>query len=395
MRLLFVTSRFPYPPIYGDQVRSFHLLRHLSKRHDITLISPEPRLKHTIDRKTLDSLCKSCILVPIRWRDIIISTLYFLFSPFPLQSLYFCPQIFKETVYKAVNDKRFDLVHIQLARMAPAAHGIHVPRVLDFIDALSLNMRLRSKREPWPLSWLLLLESKRMARYERFLVFTFEQKIVSSPVDKQVLGDHGTIHVVPNGVDTAAFCYNESGRDSNTIVFTGHMSYLPNIEAAIYFARNVFPIIRKQVADARFLIVGANPPKKLQKLADLPGIEVTGYVSQIWDYLARATVAVAPVQIGTGIQNKVLEAMASGAPVVATSCAIKGIEAINGEHLLIADNAEGLAEHILRLLQDPVLRRQLARNARRLVEEKYTWERVTVMVEQIYQLAINSRNRTG
>jgi glycosyltransferase involved in cell wall biosynthesis len=223
------------------------------------------------------------------------------------------------------------------------------------------------------------------------LASSFDQQIVSSPLDKEAIGASETLHVIPNGVNIEDFPYTENGREDSLILFTGRMGYFPNAEAAIYFATRVFPLILQQKPDARFLIVGADPPRRVRRLSRLPGVEVTGYVPRIQDYLARATVAVAPMQAGTGIQNKVLEAMASGVPVVATRYALGGIEAVDGEHLLVADDADGLADQVVRLLRDPALRRRLARNARQLVEEKYTWERSVAMVEEVYRLAIDRK----
>ncbi len=389
MKILFVSSRFPYPPIRGDQVRAYHFLRLLRPRHEVTLVTPIARPVDSGVQEILIRICKRWIAVPFHpWKGFV-NLLSFPFSALPLQVLYFCPPILCRTVQKLIQEDSYDLLHVQLARMAPVVENVmDVPRVIDFIDALSLNMRRRAKQERWPLKWLFHLEAQRMARYERDLVFSFNQQVVSSPMDKKAMGDFETIHVVPNGVDLDDFPYNEDGRADKLIIFTGRMGYFPNAEAAVYFATKVFPLVRQYVPDARFLIIGADPPKFVQSLAKLPGVEVTGYVPRIQDYLARATVAVAPMQAGTGIQNKVLEAMASGVPIVVTPYALSGVEAISGEHLLVAEDAEGLAEQVVRLLKEPALCRRLARNARRLVEEKYTWERSVAMLEEVYHLAV-------
>jgi glycosyltransferase involved in cell wall biosynthesis len=241
------------------------------------------------------------------------------------------------------------------------------------------------------MKWLFQLETRRMARYEQKLAHSFDQQIVSSPLDKEAIGASETLHVIPNGVNIEDFPYTENGREDSVIIFTGRMGYFPNAEAAVYFATRVFPLILKQKPDARFLIVGADPPCRVRRLARFPGVEVTGFVLRIQDYLSRAAVFVAPMQAGTGIQNKVLEAMASGVPVVATPYALGGVEAIDGEHLLVAADACGLADQVVRLLRDPTLRRRLARNARQLVEEKYTWERSVAMLEEVYRMAIKQR----
>ncbi|MEM2370846.1 MAG: glycosyltransferase [Candidatus Bathyarchaeia archaeon] len=392
MKMLFIASRFPYPLIQGDRVRAYHFLRLLSLRHEITLVTP---ISYSVDsgfQEVIPHICKRWIEVPFRQQEAIMNLLSFPFSGLPMQVLYFCPPAIQRTFQELIREESYELLHVQLARMAPVAESVTgVPKVIDFIDALSLNMYRRAKREQWPLNWVFHLETQRMVRYERRLISFFDQQVVSSPLDKKAMGDFETIHVIPNGVNLSDFPYNESGRDDGLIVFTGRMGYFPNAEAAIHFTTRIFPLIRKQVPDARFLIVGADPPRRVRSLAKLPGIEVTGYVPRIQDYLARATVAVAPMQAGTGIQNKLLEAMASGVPVVATPYALGGIEVIDGEHLLVAEDDKEFAEKVVRLLKDRALRCRLARNARRLVEEKYTWERSVEMLEEVYQRAIERK----
>lgn len=394
MKILFVTSRFPYPLLRGDQVRSYHFLRLLSKWHNITLVTPISQPVDNWRQQIVRRLCARWVPVHIPKWQTIIHLLRFPFSALPLQTLYFCPPSIQKCVHTLVQEEPFDLIHVQLARMAPVADGIdNVPKVLDFIDALSLNMRRRAMKERWPIKWFFHLETRRMAHYEQELVAFFDQQVVSSPLDKKVIGTYKSLHVIPNGINIEDFPYHENGRENNIILFSGRMGYFPNAEAAIYFATRVFPLIRKQVPQARFLIVGADPPHRVRRLAGLPGVEVTGYVPRIQDYLTRATVAVAPMQAGSGLQFKVLEAMASGLPIVATPYALGGIDAVDGEHLLVGENAEDLAEQVVRLLKDPALRRRIARNARQLVEEKYTWERSVAMLEEVYCLAIERRSR--
>jgi sugar transferase (PEP-CTERM/EpsH1 system associated) len=393
MRILFVISRFPYPPIQGDRVRGYHFLRLLSRQHSITLVAPVSGPVDSQAQQIVTQLCERWVPVRVSQWQAIAHLIRFPFSALPLQTLYFCPPVIQKCVQTLVQEEPFDLIHVQLARMAPVADGLSgVPKVIDFIDALSLNMHRRATQERWPMKWLFHLEARRMARYEQKLVSSFDQQIVSSPLDKEAIGASETLHVIPNGVNIEDFPYTENGREDSLILFTGRMGYFPNAEAAVYFATRVFPLILQQKPDARFLIVGADPPRRVRRLSRLPGVEVTGYVPCIQDYLARATVAVAPMQAGSGMQFKVLEAMASGAPVVATPCALGGVEAVDGVHLLVADDAEGLADQVVRLLRDPTLRRRLARNARQLVEEKYTWERSVAMVEEVYRLAIERRN---
>lgn len=390
MRILFIAPRFPYPPIRGDQVRSYHFLRLLGARHCITLVAPVSPGFEKAAHETEAHIGARIIAVSVRWWERIRSLGRFPTSSLPLQVLYFCTASLTRTVQELAREESFDLIHVQLARMALAVSEIdQVPKVLDFIDALSLNMRRRAQRERWPLGWALQLEAERMGRYEQQLISLFDEQVISSSEDKRAIGDYKSLHVISNGVSIEDFPYSEYGREDRVIVFSGRMGYFSNAEAAVYFATRVFPLIRREEPKAQFVVVGADPPRRVRRLARLKGVEVTGYVSRMHDYLGRATVAVAPMLSGTGIQNKVLEAMASGAPVVATPYAVSGIEAIPGEHVLVAEDTEGLAECVLRLLKDQSLRGRLARNARRLVEEKYTWERSVAALEQVYSMAVN------
>jgi len=396
MRILFVASRVPYPPLQGDRVRGYHFLRLLSREHQITLVTPVSRPVDAPTRAVLATVCERWVpvAVPLWWS--IANLCRWPFSSLPLQTLYSCPPTIQERVTALLRAESFDVVHVQLARMAPAAASVeNVPKVLDFIDALSLNMGRRAVREHPLRRWLFALESRRMAAYERELVASFDRQVVSSPVDKEALGAETSTHVVANGVNLEDFPYTEEGREDGLIVFTGRMAYFPNADAVVYFASRVFPLIRQQVPRARFLIVGADPPGRVRELERIEGVEVTGYVPRLQDFLRRSSVVVAPMRVGSGIQNKVLEAMASGAPVVATPYALGGIEARHEEHLLVANSDGALAEAVLRLFRDRDLARNLARNARRLVEERYTWEAAVAGLENVYEEAIAAHASRG
>jgi sugar transferase (PEP-CTERM/EpsH1 system associated) len=340
--------------------------------------------------KALEPFCEEIHLlsVPV-WRRLLhLSKVPF--TSIPLQTLYLYDDCFRAKARELLCSQSFDLIHVQTVRMAPIINELspRVPAVLDLIDALSVNMAQRARRRLSPQTLVAGWESCRLQYYERELVKRYSQLAISSQKDLMAIGNFPNIHVVPNGVDLEAFPLFTGKRDPATIVFTGSMWYFPNVDAVAWFVGNVFPLVRQQIPDAQVFIVGGKPARAVQRLAQGPGVIVTGYVPRVQDYLSKATIAIAPMQGGSGMQFKVIEAMANGAPVVATPYALGGLEAIDGEHLLIAQNAATFAEQVVYLLSDPELRLQLSRNARKLVEEKYSWERTVAMLESVYRLTI-------
>ena len=386
MRILFLTPRFPYPPLKGDRLRAYHQIRHLAARHEIALLSFIEAERET---KWIPELAKYCyrietvLLRPVRsYLNMVMGAL----SGLPFQCLYYRSPAMRQTLREVVEAERPDVVHVQLARMAPyASQTAPLPTVIDLVDALALNFKRRLARERPAWKPLVYLEWKRAERYQGEICRQFNHMVVTSPADMAALPSDARVVANPNGVDTEYFSYITPGsKDTDTIIFTGNMGYFPNIDAVDFFCREVFPQVKKAHSRVQFLIVGANPHGRVLELGKLDGVHVVGYVEDIRKFLGRAAIAVCPMKAGSGIQNKVLEALAMGTPVVATSQAVAALEATDGQHLLIADTAEDFAEQVVRLLKDPSLRRMLGQAGRKLVEEKYTWETSVNQLENIY-----------
>ncbi len=379
-----MTPRLPYPPIQGDCLRAFHQIRLLARSHDVHLLTMAPKGNQE-GGKVMGALCRQVHLVPTTVLRTACRLLQAPFTPLPVQALYYADRRLRLRLRSLLKHHKYDIAHIQLVRMAPLLDELDgMPRVIDFVDALSLNMHRRAQRERGPRAWFFTLESARVRQYEQALLARGEMGVVTSVVDKHALGDPPRVSVVPNGVDTDAWPFAEENRDPYTIVFTGRMGYFANADAAKWFALDVLPQVRQRCPQAQFVVVGSDPPPQLRDLADHPGVAVTGRVPRIQSYLQRATIAVAPMQSGSGIQNKVLEAMSSGAATVATPYALGGIDAVDGTHVLAASTAEEMAEKVVLLLADPCLRAAIARNARQLVEEKYSWQRSVDLLQSVY-----------
>jgi glycosyltransferase involved in cell wall biosynthesis len=215
--------------------------------------------------------------------------------------------------------------------------------------------------------------------------------VVTSHVDAaalQAINPRLRMTVVTPCVDLEYFRLDTSVRGVDTVVLAGKMSYHANATAACYFAREVFPLVRARRPEARLLIVGSDPPADVRALASSPGIAVTGHVPDVRPYLGQAAVAVAPMIVKVGIQNKVLEAMACGTPVVATSAGAEGLDVVPGQELLVADAPADLADHVVRALEDESLRGRLSAAGRRYVEQNHRWSEATRRLEEVYGAAI-------
>ncbi len=388
MKILFITARFPYPALKGDQVRAYHQLRSLGKRHRVTLLSFCDRHVSAAERAHLAAFCEELILVPIDGRAMVTALARNLFSPLPFQTLLFQTSAMKAAARVQLG-RSFDIVHVQLARMAPLAIDGAIPAHVDLIDALSLNMARRAREERGPLAALAAHEADRMHRYERQICVRAASASVVSGVDRDAIGPFERLAVNGNGVDVDHFAFVRRGRRPNTLVFSGNMGYFPNVNAVTWFAREVLPLIRREIPSVSLTIVGTNPAREVRALAARDaGITVTGFVADVRPHLWAASVGIVPMRAGTGMQNKVVEAMAAGTPLVATPFALGGIAAVDGEHLLVGADATAFAAHTTGLLQNEARRDAIATAARAFVEHSYAWASTVGELEAIYRRAM-------
>jgi glycosyltransferase involved in cell wall biosynthesis len=309
-------------------------------------------------------------------------------------------------------EENFQLIHAQLFRMGQYVIKTEgIAKVLDLCDSLALNLSRRAELDCTPKRFLVKLEEKRVRRYEVEIMKAFDSGTVVAHFDRDYLLNQDNslnLSVVPMGVDLKYFqplkVNNDSNREdvtekqnmtltvqedfaddrSKNLLFTGTMNYFPNSDAVIYFCNNVFPLIQKRYPDATFYIVGNHPTEQIRRLADQKGVVVTGYVPDIRPYFEKASVFVAPLRAGSGIQTKNLEAMAMGIPVVTTSIGAMGLEAETDTELLIADTPETFAERVIYLIENPNIRQNLANAGRKRVEASYDWQVLVNRLEQVY-----------
>jgi sugar transferase (PEP-CTERM/EpsH1 system associated) len=391
VKVLFLVTRFPLPPWRGDQLRAYHHLRLLARRHAVTCAALVMRAPPPAARADLEALGVRLEVVPLGVAGAVPALARVLVGDRrPLQVLLHARHRARARLRALLASGQFDLVHAQLVRAAPYLSPTGPPVVVDLIDALSSNFARRAGRERGLRQRLAAWEAGRLARLERRLVDDGTRCLVVSGREQAALGGAPSVRVVPNGVDLDAFPFDEAGRLPGRIVFGGNLGYFPNVDAAVWLAREILPLVQAAVPAAELRLVGARPARVVRSLVSLPGVSLAAAVPAMGPELARAAVAVVPLRAGSGLQNKLLEAMASGTPVVATPQAVGGVDARPGEHLLVAENASGIAAATVALLREPDRARALARAARGLVERRYRWEDSASGVEAVWREALSS-----
>ncbi len=385
MRLLALTARLPYPPDRGDRLRAYHFLRTLSREHEITLlsfISEESEGEHIAP---LREICARVEVIHLpAWRSVINVALN-LWRPLPLQSLYYRSGEMQTLVNRVLSETRFDAVYVHLFRMAQFVEGgrwtaddpTHPATILDLTDVISKEITRSLPYRGLFSRWLYAIERPRITRYEARLARAFEEIWLISPADRDELArraPQGNIRVVTNGVDTEKLHPTGEPPLPDSLLFVGHMRVLHNMDAAELLAREILPLVRRETPRASLTLVGADPHPKIQALESLEGVRVAGFVPDLNAALNQAAVFVAPLRFAAGVQNKVLEAMAAGRPVVTTSIVNEGIRAEPGAHLLLADTPAETASQVARLLRDPALSARLGQAARAFVRERFSWE---------------------
>jgi sugar transferase (PEP-CTERM/EpsH1 system associated) len=396
MRILCLTSRLPYPPNRGDRLRAYNFLRQLAPHHELDLLSFIASADEREHITALEELLRSVEVVhhsPIRSAATVMLNVY---RSDPLQVLYYRSRAMAQVVRRKLAENCYDAAYIHLFRMAPYLVPFpNLYRIVDLTDAISIEIR-RSMQYRAPVSRLLYaIERPRIERYERWVCQTFEETWLISDVDRQALsppcpGDR--VRVVPNGVDLDRFCPGDQEVDRSLILFVGHMGVLHNIDAASYLVREILPLVRERAPACRLEIVGADPSPEVLKLAEDPAVQVSGFVPDLNAALNQAAVFVAPLRFAAGIQNKVLEAMAAGRPVVTTSLVNESLGAQPGREVMIGDTAAEIAGHVVTLLANRRLAEQIGRAARQFVGRTASWDHVVGRMETIErQLARDRR----
>lgn len=398
MNVMFVV---PYAPNLV-RVRPFNFIRYLSRRgHRVSVLALWTTEQERSDLEQLKTECFAVYPVHLPRSRSLLNSMGALVKPEPVQAWYcWQPALLLETILSQIQP---DVVHVEHLRGAlfglrlkewRRRLGKPVPIVWDSVDCISLLFRKAAAGSQRFVSKLITrFELGRTERYEGWLINQFDRTVVTAPADRealQVLSPKSStpdLRVIPNGVDLDYFKQDLNvQREPATLVMSGKMSYHANVTMVINFVRESWPIIRAARPDAKLWIVGKDPTAEIQALSQDPAITVTGTVADVRPYLQQATLAVAPVAYGVGIQNKVLEAMACGAPVVSTSQAVSALAVQPGVEVSVADTPTTFANEVVSLLNQPHLRQQLSERGRQYVQDQHDWVKIVERLEDAYHV---------
>jgi glycosyltransferase involved in cell wall biosynthesis len=382
LKLLVMCPRFPYPLEKGDKLRIFHQLRFLGKKHQVLLISisdKEISKEHLDIVKTFVYDIKIFKLSKVRR---IFSLAKSVFSKMPFQVSYYFDKEIAKKIKKAAKEFDPDHIYCQMTRMSEYAKHLPYPKTLDYMDAFGVGMERRAEVVNGIYSILYKKEAVRMKTYESEIYSSFDNHSIISEQDANHIANK-SIDIIPNGIDTEYFVPIEALKKYD-IGFIGNMGYPPNIDAAEYLINKILPYLDSKT---KVVIAGARPDKRVKQLSSST-VTITGWMDDVRTAYAESYVFVAPLWLGTGQQNKILEAMAMGIPCVTSSVVNNAIGAEVGKEILVADSEAEFASAIKTLMNDPELYKGIRGNALTFVREKFSWEQ---SVEKLSQLMMDLR----
>jgi sugar transferase (PEP-CTERM/EpsH1 system associated) len=399
VKILYVCHRFPFPPKRGGKIRPFNMIRHLGRSHEVTVCSLVRSEAEAREGQGLSAHCKRYEMVRVRDPLQALRMVARLPSVVPSSFGFFHSNELKRRIDAAVARERFDLVFVHCSSVARYVEAIDdVPKILDFGDMDSQKWHEYAQSRRFPLSLGYALEGWKLEREETRLARRFDLCTATTRAEWQTLkacAPGVATDWFPNGVDTEYFAPSDAPYRADRIVFVGRMDYFPNQQGITRFCMDVLPELRSRRPGIELFIVGADPSAAIRKLGELPGVTVTGSVPDVRPYLHEAALMVAPLDIARGTQNKILEGMAAGVPVVASRAAAGGVDAMAPEHLLVAATPREYVDAIFDVLDDPAERKRLSHAGRARMLSHHAWpqsmRRLDAIIERCVAAAAPAR----
>ncbi len=376
LKILFLSQRVPYPPNRGDKITTWRLVERMRRAHEVVIVAFAHDDADFEAAEKLRAMGFTTHVVAYHDKRKKLASLPLLLTNTPLTLGVYGSRELQRIVDREIAG--CDMAYAYSSSMGAFLEGhADKPRVMHFGELDSDKWRQYGERTRFPMSWVYRREHRTLLAFERRVAHAFADNVLCTPLEQAVFereipGARAT--VLRNGVDLQYFAPRPSARERDHLVFTGVMNYFPNSDGCIWFVNEILPLVRRDHPRARFTIVGSHPTPDVLALANVEGVTVTGFVPDTRDFLARGAISVAPLRIARGIQNKVLEAMAMGLPVVGTTCATQGVDGVPERDYLVRDDAAGFAQAVSTLLADPGAANAFGTRARTFVEEHYDWE---------------------
>jgi polysaccharide biosynthesis protein PslH len=425
-RILYLAHRIPYPPNKGDKIRTFNEIRYLSQDHTIDLVCLADNIDDLSYKKDLETYCERVFVSFLHTTLAKLNGIFSLIAGKAISVGYFYKRDVQQTIDNLLEETRYDAI---ICFSSPMAEYIYRSRffkkkrldsteretclIMDFCDVDSDKWLQYSHASKFPMNLVYRLENKRLFEYEKkvnndfdFSVFTTNKEIelflamyskaknlisISNGVDYRYFSPDG--ETVADSIQEKIISIKdvnnknaEIGEKGPVLLFTGAMDYYANVEGVSWFHDEIFPLIKRKLPESKFLIVGSNPHPAVKKLGENNGVIVTGFVNDIRPYYQMADICIIPLRLARGVQNKVLEAMSMGKPVVVTSKAIEGIMAVSGDQVFVKDTPASFAEAVFQLFKDNSLRNSMGMHARKFILDNYDWEANIKKFSQLFKM---------
>lgn len=384
MRVLFLSQRVPFPPNRGDKITTWRLVDRMRRDHDVTVVAFAHDAADREAAEELRGMGIATVDVPHDERRKKLTSLPLLATRRPLTLGVYGSRRLQEEVDVRVG--RVDAAYAYSSSMGAFLAPHDVPWAMHFAELDSDKWRQYAARTKPPMSWVYAREARTLETCERELAGRAVTNVFCTPLEQRIFQERIPGYpsvVMRNGVDLEYFAPRPGAAEPHHLVFTGVMDYYPNVDGCVWFVNEILPRVRAHFPATRLSIVGARPSAEIERLGRTSGVTVTGFVDDTRDWLARACVAVAPLRIARGIQNKVLESLAMGLPTVGTTCATQGVEGEPGRDFLVADDAAAFAAAVVGLLEERDSASELGAAGRRFVAEHYDWERTLAPLDEI------------
>jgi len=386
MKLFVILSRVPYPLEKGDKLRAFNQIKQLSKKHQIVLFALNDQ---ELDTKAVDELKKYCVglsIITFSKSTVFFNLFRSFFNGLPFQVGYFYFSKAQKKIDELIAKHKPDHIYCQLIRTTEYVKKYkNIPKTLDYMDVFSKGMERRKKTSSFFLKPIISLEYKRLLKYENRVFDLFNNKTIISKQDQSFIphDKRDEIIVIPNGVDTDYFVPKINSKKEYELIFNGNMNYPPNVESVEFLVKEILPLVWNKMPNVKLLISGATPNAKVMALKS-DKVIVSGWVDDIRENFAKSKILVAPMQISIGLQNKLLEAMAMQIPCITSVLANNALGAKPDDEILVAQNVNEYAQHIVDLLQNENKANKLALNGYKFATANFNWEKTTSRLSNLF-----------